>query len=86
MNAFPIRLGARRGEAAPLRSFTVYLRPLAAIQPSTNHASALALRFLRIKAISRDKNVDSVDTLQYARSLAKRDSQIHRSILAEARK
>src|SRR5947208_9438617 len=29
---------------------------------------------------------DSVDILQYARSLAKRDAQIHRSILAEARK
>jgi hypothetical protein len=29
---------------------------------------------------------DSVDTLEYARSLAKRDAQIHRSILAEARK
>jgi hypothetical protein len=28
--------------------------------------------------------VDSVDMLWYARSLAKRDAQIHRSILAEA--
>src|SRR5260370_13358891 len=42
--------------------------------------------FLRIKAIQRDKNVDCVDTLQYARSFAKRDAQIHRSILPEARK
>jgi DNA ligase-1 len=40
------------------------------IQPSTRHASGLALRFPRIKAIRRDKNVDSVDTLQYARDLA----------------
>ncbi len=40
------------------------------IQPSTRHASGLALRFPRIKAIRRDKNVDSIDTLQYARKLA----------------
>jgi DNA ligase 1 len=42
------------------------------IQPSTRHASGLALRFPRIKGIRRDKNVDSVDTLQYARELAAR--------------
>jgi DNA ligase-1 len=40
------------------------------IQPSTRHASGLALRFPRIKAIRRDRNVDSIDTLQYARQLA----------------
>ena len=40
------------------------------IQPSRRHASGLALRFPRIKAIRRDKNVDSIDTLQYARDLA----------------
>jgi len=40
------------------------------IQPSARHASGLALRFPRIKAIRRDKNVDSIDTLQYARDLA----------------
>jgi DNA ligase-1 len=40
------------------------------IQPSTRHASGLALRFPRIKAIRRDKNVDFIDTLQYARELA----------------
>jgi ATP-dependent DNA ligase I len=40
------------------------------IQASTRHASGLALRFPRIKAIRRDKNVDSIDTLQYARELA----------------
>src|SRR5437762_926930 len=40
------------------------------IQPSTRHASGLALRFPRIKAIRRDKNVNSIDTLQYARDLA----------------
>jgi DNA ligase-1 len=42
------------------------------IQPSTRHASGLALRFPRIKAIRHDKNVDAIDTLQYARELAGR--------------
>jgi ATP-dependent DNA ligase I len=42
------------------------------IQPSTRHASGLALRFPRIKAIRRDKNLDSIDTLQYARELARK--------------
>jgi DNA ligase-1 len=39
------------------------------IQPSQRHASGLALRFPRIKSIRRDKNVNSIDTLQYAREL-----------------
>jgi DNA ligase-1 len=46
------------------------------IQPSTRHASGLALRFPRIKAIRRDKNVDSIDTLQYARELAKQSTNL----------
>ena len=41
------------------------------IQPSSRHASGLALRFPRIKAIRRDKTVDAIDTLAYARSLAR---------------
>ena len=41
------------------------------IQPSTRHASGLALRFPRIKAIRHDKEVGSIDTLQYARDLAR---------------
>jgi DNA ligase 1 len=40
------------------------------IQPSTRHASGLALRFPRIKAIRRDKTVDTIDTLAYAKQLA----------------
>src|SRR2546423_6418977 len=39
------------------------------IQPSTRHESGLALRFPRIKAIRRDKTVDAIDTIAYARSL-----------------
>jgi DNA ligase-1 len=45
------------------------------IQPSTRHASGLALRFPRIKAIRRDKNVDAIDTLAYARELAEQQTR-----------
>lgn len=41
-----------------------------AVQPSNRHASGFALRFPRIKAIRRDKTVDAIDTLSYARRLA----------------
>jgi DNA ligase-1 len=40
------------------------------IQPSQRHASGLALRFPRIKAIRRDKTLEAIDTLAYARKLA----------------
>src|SRR6266545_817765 len=40
-------------------------------QPSTRHVSGLALRFLRLKAIRRDKNVDSSATIRYARDVAR---------------
>src|SRR6266516_4846240 len=53
------------------------------IQPSARHASGLALRFPRIKAIRRDKNIDSIDTLQYAHELAARDAQIQQSVSPE---
>lgn len=49
------------------------------IQPSSRHASGLALRFPRIKAIRRDKNVDSIDTLQYARELATQSANLPNS-------
>src|SRR5881392_1776898 len=45
------------------------------IQPSTRHASGLALRFPRIKAIRRDKDVDAIDTLTYARELAAQETR-----------
>jgi DNA ligase-1 len=48
------------------------------IQPSTRHASGLALRFPRIKAIRRDKNVDAIDTLAHARVLATKTAQASR--------
>ena len=59
--------------------------PFNSIQPSTRHASGLALRFPRIKAIRRDKNIDSIDTLQYARELASQGAS-YRPVLAEVRK
>ena len=40
------------------------------VQPSKRHASGLALRFPRIKAIRRDKTVEAIDTLAYAHQLA----------------
>jgi DNA ligase 1 len=43
-----------------------------AVQPSDRHASGLALRFPRIKAIRRDKKVGEIDTVQYARQLVSR--------------
>jgi DNA ligase-1 len=46
------------------------------VQPSTRHASGLALRFPRIKAIRRDKNVDAIDTLAYARELAEQQAGV----------
>jgi DNA ligase 1 len=39
----------------------------------------LALRFPRIKAIRRDKNVDAIDTLEYARELASQNEGAHSS-------
>jgi len=39
------------------------------IQPSDRHASGLAMRFPRIKAIRRDKTPEQIDTLAHARRL-----------------
>ena len=39
------------------------------IRPSKRHDSGLALRFPRIKAVRRDKNLDEIDTLQTAQKL-----------------
>jgi len=61
---------ANRGRYRTVKPDVVLEVAFNSIQPSTRHASGLALRFPRIKAIRRDKNVDSIDTLQYARDLA----------------
>ncbi len=59
-----------RGRYLEVKSDIVLEVAFDSIQPSTRHASGLALRFPRIKAIRRDKNVDAIDTLTYARELA----------------
>ncbi|MEP6604414.1 MAG: ATP-dependent DNA ligase, partial [Spartobacteria bacterium] len=46
------------------------------IQPSTRHASGLALRFPRIKGIRRDKTVDAIDTLAYAREMSEQQTRV----------
>jgi DNA ligase 1 len=61
---------ADRGRYRELKPDVILEVAFNSIQPSSRHASGLALRFPRIKAIRRDKNVDSIDTLQYARELA----------------
>jgi DNA ligase-1 len=59
-----------RGRYRQVRPDTVLEIAFDSIQSSTRHASGLALRFPRIKAIRRDKTVDAIDTLSHARQLA----------------
>ncbi|MDQ6622840.1 MAG: ATP-dependent DNA ligase, partial [Verrucomicrobiota bacterium] len=59
-----------RGRYREVKPDTVLEIAFDSVQPSTRHASGLALRFPRIKAIRRDKTVDAIDTLSYARQLA----------------
>jgi DNA ligase-1 len=63
---------ANRGRYREVKPDVVLEIAFDSIQPSTRHASGLALRFPRIKAIRRDKGVDAIDTLAYARTLATR--------------
>jgi DNA ligase-1 len=60
---------SNRGRYRDVKPDTVLEIAFDSIQPSTRHESGLALRFPRIKAIRRDKTVDAIDTLAYARSL-----------------
>ncbi len=59
-----------RGRYREVRPDVVLEVAFNSIQPSARHASGLALRFPRIKAIRRDKTIDAIDTLEYARQLA----------------
>jgi DNA ligase-1 len=61
---------AERGRYREVKPNIVLEIAFDAVQPSTRHASGFALRFPRIKAIRRDKTVDAIDTLAYARKLA----------------
>ncbi|HEY2125172.1 MAG TPA: ATP-dependent DNA ligase [Chthoniobacterales bacterium] len=63
---------ADRGRRREVKPDVVLEIAFDSIQPSSRHASGLALRFPRIKAIRRDKTVETIDTLRYARALATR--------------
>jgi len=60
---------ALRGRVREVVPDTVLEIAFDRLQPSDRHASGLAMRFPRIKAIRRDKSPDEIDTLAYARSL-----------------
>ena len=59
-----------RGRYLEVKPDTVLEIAFDSIQPSTRHASGLALRFPRIKAIRRDKTPAAIDTLAYAQKLS----------------
>lgn len=59
----------RRGRVREVRPEIVLEIAFDSIQLSARHASGLAMRFPRIKAIRRDKTPAQIDTLSYARSL-----------------
>jgi ATP-dependent DNA ligase I len=61
-----------RGRYLEVKPDTVLEIAFDSIQRSQRHASGLALRFPRIKAIRRDKTPEAIDTLAYARKLAER--------------
>jgi DNA ligase-1 len=63
---------ATRGRYREVKPDVILEVAFDSIQPSTRHSSGLAMRFPRIKAIRRDKGVDAIDTLAYARTLATR--------------
>jgi len=63
---------ANRGRYREVKPDIILEIAFDSIQPSTRHASGLALRFPRIKTIRRDKSVEGIDTLAYARSLAQK--------------
>jgi DNA ligase-1 len=61
----------RRGRVREVRPEIVLEIAFDSVQHSDRHASGLALRFPRIKAIRRDKSPAQIDTLSYARSLVR---------------
>ena len=60
---------SRRGHVHTVHPEIVLEIAFDSIQPSARHASGLALRFPRIKAIRRDKTPTQIDTLAHARAL-----------------
>lgn len=60
---------ARHGRYREVRPEIVLEIAFDSIQPNQRHASGLAMRFPRIKAIRRDKTPQQIDTLRHARGL-----------------
>jgi len=60
---------AQHGRYREVEPDTVLEIAFDSVQPSPRHASGLALRFPRIKAIRRDKTPADIDKLSFARSL-----------------
>jgi DNA ligase-1 len=60
---------ARRGSYREVQPEIVLEIAFDSIQASARHASGLAMRFPRIKAIRRDKTPEQIDTLSHAQSL-----------------
>lgn len=65
---------SRRGNRFEVEPRIVLEIAFDSIQPSERHASGLALRFPRIKALRRDKTPAEIDTLASARRLAGLDA------------
>ena len=61
---------AQRGRYREVKPDVVLEMAFDRVQPSDRHASGLALRFPRIKAIRTDKTAANIDTVAYARTLA----------------
>jgi DNA ligase-1 len=61
---------SQRGRVFDVRPEVVLEVAFDSIQPSTRHASGLALRFPRIHRIREDKTAEEIDTLANARRLA----------------
>jgi len=70
---------AERGRYREVKPDIVLEVAFNSIQPSTRHSSGLALRFPRIKAIRRDKTIENIDTLTYARQLATEQERVERA-------
>ncbi len=67
---FQIHTVSQRGNVRTVTPNIVLEIAFDSIQTSTRHESGLAMRFPRIKAIRRDKDVTEIDSLGYARQLA----------------
>ena len=67
---------ARRGRVREVLPEIVLEVAFDSIQRSDRHASGLAMRFPRIKAIRRDKSAAQIDTLRHAQSLVAKSSDI----------